>query len=85
MKMKYSKYFFRKMIKIVKGFVRKALPFLFIVLIMFLSLISEGYTLEDFGLDGFSLNPNDYCNLTDILLYCMMTQMVMLMLRLQNI
>lgn len=64
--MKYLKYFFRKIIKIVKGFVRKALPFLFIVLIMFLSLLSEGYTLEDFGLDGFSLNPNDYCNLTDI-------------------
>ena len=42
------------------------LPFLFFILIFFISLISEGYTWEDFGLDGFSLNPNDYCNLTDI-------------------
>ena len=64
--MKYLKYFFRKVKKIVKGLVKQAFPFLFIILFAFLSLISEGYTLEDFGLDGFSLNPNDYCNLTDI-------------------
>lgn len=64
--MKYLKYFFRKVKKIVKGLVKQAFPFLFIILFAFLSLISEGYTWEDFGLDGFSLNPNDYCNLTDI-------------------
>ena len=64
--MKYLKYFFRKVIKIVKGLIKQAFPFLFVILLIFLSLISEGYTWEDFGLDGFSLNPNDYCNLTDI-------------------
>lgn len=64
--MKYLKYFFRKVIKIVKGLVKQAFPFLFVILFVFLSLIAEGYTWEDFGLDGFSLNPNDYCNLTDI-------------------
>ena len=50
----------------IKGIATNSLPFLFIVFIMFMSLISEGYTWEDFGLDGFSLNPNDYCNLTDV-------------------
>ena len=64
--MKYLKYFFRKIKKIVKGLIKQAFPFLFVILLIFLSLISEGYTWEDFGLDGFSLNPNDYCNLTDI-------------------
>ena len=64
--MKYLKYFFRKIKKIVKDLIKQAFPFLFVILLIFLSLISEGYTWEDFGLDGFSLNPNDYCNLTDI-------------------
>ena len=64
--MKYLKYFFRKIKKMVKGIIVNAKPFLFIILILFLSIASEGYTWEDFGLDGFSLNPNDYCNLTDI-------------------
>ncbi len=64
--MKYLKYFFRKIKKIIKGLIKQAFPFLFVILLIFLSLISEGYTWEDFGLDGFSLNPNDYCNLTDI-------------------
>lgn len=64
--MKYLKYFFRKIKKILKGLIKQAFPFLFVILLIFLSLISEGYTWEDFGLDGFSLNPNDYCNLTDI-------------------
>ena len=64
--MKYLKYFFRKVKKMVRGFLKPALPYLIAILIVFLSLIAEGYTWEDFGLDGFSLNPNDYCNLTDI-------------------
>ena len=64
--MKYLKYFFRKIIKIIKGVVRRLFPFIFFILLIFLYLVSEGYTWEDFGLDGFSLNPNDYCNLTDI-------------------
>ena len=64
--MKYLKYFFRKIKKMVKGIIVNAKPFLFVILIIFLSIASEGYTWEDFGLDGFSLNPNDYCNLTDI-------------------
>ncbi len=64
--MKYLKYLFRKVIKIAKCFVKKAFPVLCFFLLIFLSLLAEGYTWEDFGLDGFSLNPNDYCNLTDI-------------------
>ena len=64
--MKYLKFFFNKIKKWIKGVVAKSLPFLFFVFIFVLSFISEGYTWEDFGLDGFSLNPNDYCNLTDV-------------------
>ena len=64
--MKYLKYFFRKIIKIAKGAVTRSVPFLFFILLIFLCIASEGYTWEDFGLDGFSLNPNDYCNLTDV-------------------
>ena len=64
--MKYLKYFFRKIKKVVKGLLRQSAPLLMVVLLIFLSFVSEGYTWEDFGLDGFSLNPNDYCNLTDV-------------------
>jgi len=64
--MKYLKYFFIKIKKCLKGIIINSGPFLFFMLIVFLSLMSEGYTWEDFGLDGFSLNPNDYCNLTDV-------------------
>lgn len=64
--MKYLKFFLRKIKKCIKGVTMKLTPFLFIILIFLLSFISEGYTLEDFGFDGFSLNPNDYCNLTDV-------------------
>lgn len=64
--MKYLKFFFNKIKKWIKGVVAKSLPFLFFVFIFVLSFISEGYTWEDFGLEGFSLNPNDYCNLTDV-------------------
>lgn len=64
--MKYLKFFFRKIKKLIKGIATSLSPFLFIILIVFLSIFSEGYTLEDFGLDGVTLNPFDYCNLTDI-------------------
>lgn len=64
--MKYLKYFFRKIKKLVKGVVIRSVPFLFFIIIISLSMLSEGYTLEDFGFDGFSLNPIDYCHLTDI-------------------
>ena len=64
--MKYLKFFFVKIKNCIKGIAIKLTPFLFFILIFFLSFISEGYTWEDFGLDGFSLNPNDYCNLTDV-------------------
>ena len=64
--MKYLKYFFRKIKKMVKGLITRSGPFLFVILFIFLSFSAEGYTWEDFGFDGFSLNPNDYCNLTDI-------------------
>lgn len=64
--MKYLKYFFIKIRKFVKDIATKSVPFLFIILIIFFLLVAEGYTWEDFGLDGFSLNPNDYCHLTDI-------------------
>jgi len=64
--MKYLKFFIRKIIKFIKGIVKKSIPFLFIIFFFLMSLASEGYTWEDFGLDGFSLNPNDYCHLTDV-------------------
>lgn len=64
--MKYLKFFFIKIKKFIKGIVIKSTPFLFFILLMILSFMSEGYTWEDFGLDGFSLNPNDYCHLTDV-------------------
>ena len=64
--MKYLKFFFNKIKKWIKGVVVTSLPFLFFLFIFVLSFISEGYTWEDFGLDGFSLNPNDYCHLTDV-------------------
>lgn len=64
--MKYLKFFLKKIKKCIKGVVIKLAPFLLFILLFFLSFISEGYTWEDFGLDGFSLNPNDYCHLTDV-------------------
>lgn len=64
--MKYLKFFLIKIKKCVKGIAINLLPFSFFILIFVLSFIAEGYTWEDFGLDGFSLNPNDYCNLTDV-------------------
>lgn len=64
--MKYIKFFFRKIKKIIKGILKKYLAVIIVLFIMALSFLSEGYTLEDFGFDDFSLNPNDYCNLTDV-------------------
>lgn len=64
--MKYLKYFFRKIKKYAKGIVIILSPLLFPILVFALIFISEGYTFEDIGLDGFSLNPADYCNLTDV-------------------
>lgn len=64
--MKYLKFFLIKIKKCIKGIAINLLPFSFFILIFVLSFITEGYTWEDFGLDGFSLNPNDYCNLTDV-------------------
>ena len=64
--MKYLKFFLNKIKKIIKGIFMKLRPFLFVIIILILVLASEGYTWEDFGLDGFSLNPFDYCNLTDV-------------------
>ena len=64
--MKYLKHLLKSFLKSLKIFIQKSAPFLFFIFIMILSLISEGYTLEDFGLDGVTLNPNDYCHLTDV-------------------
>ena len=64
--MKYLKFFFNKIKKCIKVFAVKSPPYLFIAFFILMSFWSEGYTWEDFGLDGFSLNPNDYCNLTDV-------------------
>ncbi len=64
--MKYLKYFLRKIKKTIKGIVILFFPFILFFLFMLFIIISDGYTWEDFGLDGFSLNPTDYCNLTDI-------------------
>jgi len=64
--MKYLKFFFIKTIKLIKGIIKTSIPILCFLFIPLISFISEGYTLEDIGLDGFSLNPNDYCNLTNV-------------------
>ena len=64
--MKYLKFFINKIKKWIKSIFIRFFSFLFFIFILALSFISEGYTWEDFGLDGFSLNPNDYCNITDV-------------------
>ncbi len=64
--MKYLKYFFIKIKKFIKGISTKLSPFLIFILLIFLVYLLEGYTLEDFGITELNLNPNDYCNLTDI-------------------
>ena len=64
--MKYLKYFFAMLKRGFKRVIVALMPFIFFFFLMFLSFVIEGYTLEDFGIYDFSLNPNDYCNLTDI-------------------
>ena len=64
--MKYVKYFFSKLKRSIVNIIRQSTTFLFFIFIILISFLSEGYTFEDFGLDGFTLNPNDYCNLTDV-------------------
>ena len=56
--MKYLKFFFKKIIKdVILSF---RLPLL-VLLIIIAAFIYEGYNSEEL-----SLNPNDYCNLTDV-------------------
>ena len=66
--MKYLKYFYKNYIKgfLKRIFSARTASFWFFIFIAIISLMSEGYTLEDFGIEGFSLNPNDYCHLTDV-------------------
>ena len=64
--MKYLKFFFKKIIKSIIGVVVKLGPTLMYIAIFILMLYCDGYTWEDVGLDGFSLNPNDYCHITDV-------------------
>ena len=64
--MKYLKFFFIKIKKFIKGLAITLSPYIFIFLFIFMTLVADGYTLEDFGLDGVTLNPNDYCHLTDV-------------------
>lgn len=64
--MKYLKFFLNKIKKWIKCVAINSIPFLFFIFIFLICLIDDGYTLEDFGLEDFSLNPNDYCHLTDV-------------------
>jgi len=64
--MKYLKFLFIRVKKVIKGIAINSLPFLLIIFYIFMLLASEGYTLEDFGIEGFTLNPNDYCHITDV-------------------
>lgn len=58
--MKYLKFIFKKLTKSFKKLCIDLLPF---IIMIFLIIASEGYTLEEFGIN---LNPADYCNLTDV-------------------
>lgn len=64
--MKYLKFILVKSKYFIKSSISALSPILFLLGLFLLSMFAEGYTWEDFGLDGFSLNPNDYCNLTDV-------------------
>ena len=64
--MNFLNFIFMKIKKFVKGFFTLLLPYIIFFLFIVLIFKLDGFTWEDFGLDGFSLNPNDYCNLTDI-------------------
>ena len=64
--MKYLKFFLMKLKNITKGILTLIAPFLIYMFIFFMILLFEGFSLEEFGFEGFNLNPNDYCNLTDV-------------------
>lgn len=64
--MKYLKFFLLKIKKIIKGIIIKLSPILLWIFILIILFLGDGYTLEDLGFDGFTLNPNDYCNITDV-------------------
>ena len=61
--MNFLNFIYMRVKKVVKGLVITFLPFIFFIIVFIISIWSEGYTLEDFGIN---LNPFDYCNLTDI-------------------
>ena len=64
--MKYLKFIFVRLKKLIGFIFYKSLPILSVLLFLALSFFSEGYTLEDLGIYELNLNPNDYCNLTDV-------------------
>lgn len=65
--MKYLKFFFNRLRDWLAHIIIISIPYLIVILlIVIMALFEEGYTLEDFGIDGSTLNPFDYCNLTDV-------------------
>ena len=58
--MKYFKYFLVKIKKCIKGIIVTLAPFILILIGIIIFLGLEGYTFEDFGLDGCRLD----CNIT---------------------
>lgn len=64
--MKYIKFLLSKLKICIMRLISFLMPYIFFLLFILFSFWADGYTWEDFGLDGFSLNPFDYCNLTDV-------------------
>ena len=64
--MKYLIFFLKQILKFIKGIFMNLKPYFLFTLVLLFCFWAEGYTWEDIGLDGFSLNPNDYCNITDV-------------------
>lgn len=64
--MKYLKFFLNKMKKVIQSIVIILFPSVAFLLFIFFAFALEGYSLEEIGLDFISLNPNDYCNITDV-------------------
>lgn len=64
--MKYLKFIFKGLKKYIKNMGIVLLPYILVVFFVIIGIAADGYTLEDFGIDGFTVNPNDYCNLTDV-------------------
>lgn len=64
--MKYLKFLLSTLKKGIQKVITFLMPLLFYFFIFIFCFWAEGYTWEDIGLDGFSLNPFDYCNLTDV-------------------